>query len=249
MTMNGHAVRFGLFALILALATFPAAAGGGWLDKGKELLKSVTGKSAAEPTVGEVAGAFKEALRIGAGNVVSKLGVEDGFNRDPAVHIPLPEKLQTVKKALSTVGMSGMVDDLELRLNRAAEAATPKAKAIFVDAINQMTFDDVMEIYKGPEDSATRYFQSKMTPALKTEMQPVVEQSLAQVGAIQSWEKVRERYSALPFVPDVKADLTDHVVQKGMDGIFHYLAQEEAAIRQDPARRTTELLRKVFGKQ
>src|SRR5690606_14105065 len=137
-------------------------------------------------------------------------GVEDGFNKDPAVHIPLPEKLETVKKALATVGMSGMVDDLELRLNRAAEVATPRAKAIFVDAINQMTFDDVMKIYKGPEDSATRYFESKMTPALRNEMQPIVEDSLSQVGAIQSYEKAIERYRDLPFMPDVKADLSDH---------------------------------------
>ncbi|MBT3386843.1 MAG: DUF4197 family protein, partial [Desulfobacula sp.] len=47
---------------------------------------------------------------------------------------------------------------------------------------------------------------------------------------------------------DVKADLTDHVVEKGMDGIFYYMAKEEAAIRQNPVKRTTELLKKVFTK-
>lgn len=52
----------------------------------------------------------------------------------------------------------------------------------------------------------------------------------------------------MPLVPDVQADLSSYVVEKGMDGIFHYLAVEEAKIRQNPAARTTELLKKVFAK-
>lgn len=57
------------------------------------------------------------------------------------------------------------------------------------------------------------------------------------------------KYESMPFVPDVKSDLTGHVVDKGMDGIFHYLAKEEAAIRQNPAKQTTDLLKSVFGKK
>jgi hypothetical protein len=78
-------------------------------------------------------------------------------------------------------------------------------------------------------------------------MQPVVDQSLAEVGAVQAYDNVMGEYRAIPFVPDVKADLTTYVVEKGMDGIFHYIALEEAAIRQNPAKRTTELLQRVFG--
>lgn len=184
---------------------------------------------------------------MGSENVVSKLGTMDGFNADPAVHIPLPEKLRTVKTMLSKVGMSQLADDLELKLNRAAEAATPKAKSLFLEAINDMTFEDVKTIYEGPENSATKYFQGKMSPALKEEMEPVVDNSLAQVGAVKAYDKVIGQYQTLPFVPDVKANLTEHVVQKGMEGIFHYLAKEEASIRKDPAKQTTELLKKVFG--
>ena len=88
-----------------------------------------------------------------------------------------------------------------------------------------------------------------MSPALAKEMQPVVDQSLAQVGAVQTYDKVMGEYRAIPFVPDVKADLTNYVVEKGMAGIFHYMAAEEAAIRQNPVKRTTELLQRVFGAQ
>jgi hypothetical protein len=88
-----------------------------------------------------------------------------------------------------------------------------------------------------------------MSPGLAAEMRPVVEQSLADVGAVQTYEQVMGQYRALPFAPDIKTDLSGYVVDKGMTGIFHYLALEEAAIRQDPARRTTDLLRRVFGAQ
>ena len=103
------------------------------------------------------------------------------------------------------------------------------------------------KIYNGPKDSATKYFQKTMTPALSKEMSPIVDKSLSEVGAIKSYDSVMEKYKTLPFVPDVKADLTGYVVQKGMDGIFHYIAQEEAAIRENPVRQTTALLKKVFS--
>jgi hypothetical protein len=148
---------------------------------------------------------------------------------------------------LASVGMSGPVDDLELKLNRAAEQATPIAKELFIQAIAAMTFEDVMAIYQGPNDSATRYFREKMSPALASQMQPIVEDSLSQVGAIQVLDQVMGRYQAIPFARDIDLDMTDYVVQKGMDGIFYYLAREEASIRENPVRQTTDLLKKVFG--
>jgi hypothetical protein len=246
--MRIRTIGAGLLAIQLFMAATPATAQGDWLDKGRDLLNSLTGgESAAAPGAGEIADAFRQALRIGTRNVVQQLGTEDGFYKDPAVRIALPKELQKVKQALDVVGMSDMVDDLELKLNRAAETATPKARKLFVSAVSDMTFDDVMTIYRGPDDAATRYFQQKMTPGLRTEMRPIIETSLSEVGAVQSYDRVMGRYKGLPFVPDVKADLSDHVVDKAMDGIFHYVAKEEAAIRQDPARRTTALLKKVFG--
>ena len=85
-----------------------------------------------------------------------------------------------------------------------------------------------MPFMRGPDDSATRYFQGKMTQPLAKEMGPVVSESLSEVGAIKSYDNVMGQYGQIPFVPDVKANLSEYVVEKGMDGIFHYLAQEEA---------------------
>ncbi len=107
--------------------------------------------------------------------------------------------------------------------------------------------DDAQRIFSGPKDAATQYFRGKMTPALSQRMKPLVDDAMAQAGAVKAYDSMMGRYSAIPLVPDVKADLSGHVVEKGLDGIFHYVAQEEAAIRDNPAARTTDLLRKVFG--
>jgi hypothetical protein len=238
-----------LAATLLCLTAAVGVVRGGWLEEGKELLEGLSKDQSASGSLSteEIGAGLKEALRVGTERVVGQLGQAGGFNSDPDVHIPLPESLDTVKSALSKVGMDSMLTDLEEKLNRAAEVATPKAKALFWSAIGEMTLDDVRSIYDGPDDAATRYFRGKMSQPLGAEMQPVVADSLSDVGAIQAYDNVMERYRDLPFVPNVKADLTDHVVTKGMDGIFYYLAQEEAAIRENPAKRTTDLLKKVFG--
>ena len=163
--------------------------------------------SVSSLTDGEIGKGLKEALRVGTERLVGRLGSANGFNNDPQVHIPLPDSLKKVQSVLSRFGMSGMADDLELRLNRAAEAATPKAKKLFFDSISNMTLDDVQKIYKGPKDSATSFFRGKMTDPLKNEFRPVVNASLADVGAINSYDKMMGQYKSLPFVPNVKADI------------------------------------------
>lgn len=241
-------------ALVVGLMAAPAS-GQGFLKK----LEDATGglnklgigggsNSASSLTNVEIGNGLKEALRVGTERLVGQLGSANGFNNDPEVHIPLPGSLKKVQSALSRFGMSGMADDLELRLNRAAEAATPKAKKLFFDSISSMTLDDVQKIYKGPKDSATQFFRGKMSDPLKGEFRPIVNSSLADVGAIDSYDKMMGQYKSLPFVPDVKADLVNHVLDKAIAGIFIYLGREEAAIRENPAKQTTALLKKVFGK-
>ena len=187
-----------IIALILFAFSFSAGqtiAEGKWWEKATSIFKSEDEtKISMEPSLGEIGGAFKEALRIGAENVVSKLGDADGFNTDPAIHIPLPKELNTVKTMLAKVGMSRIVDDLELKLNRAAEAATPKAKELFFQAISEMTFDDIKGIYSGPDDSATRYFQKMMSHSLSEAMRPIIEDSLSKVGAVQAFDNVMGKY-------------------------------------------------------
>ena len=235
--------------LIIFAGIFSINLYGGWWGKGTELINKVKAKnsSSSELTTSEIANGLKEALKVGTENVVKKIGKTDGFFKDPNIHIPLPENLRKVKDTLSKFGLSEKLDQLELKLNRAAELATPKAKKLFWDAIKQMTIGDVNKIYHGPEDAATQYFKSKMSEPLKNEMKPVVEKTINQVKAVQTYNSILKTYNSLPFVKPINGNLTEYVLNKTLDGIFFYLAKEEAAIRRNPAKRTTELLRKVFG--
>jgi hypothetical protein len=199
-------------------------------------------------SLGDITSGLKEALRVGTERVVNQIGTTDGYNKDSAIHIPLPKQLHSVHAKLKKFGLSSLTDDLELKLNRAAEAAAPKAKQILWVSVTEMTLDDAKAIYNGPADAATQYFKRVSSDSLRETIKPIVDDSLADVGALTSYDSLMGKYKNLPFVPDVTANLSQHTVDLALQGIFHYLAKEEEAIRQDPAKRTTELLTKVFGK-
>ena len=191
---------------------------------------------------------LKEALKVGTDSVVGQIGQLDGYNLDPTIKIPLPAELQQVQSLLNKFGLSAMADDVETRLNRAAEKAAPLTKDLIFKSIDQMTLEDAKAIYQGPNDSATQYFRKVASNDLRTLIDPVVEDTLKSVGAIQAYDSLIGQYKNMPFVPDVKADLINHTTTQAMEGIFHYLAVEEAAIREDPAKRTTDILKTVFSK-
>lgn len=253
MTRSGIAI-FG-FSLFIGF-TGTAQAQNSFLDLaaksffgGKEnptVTAPATSAAVAALSNSDIGAGLKEALLVGTDTVVKNIGKTNGFNLDPKIHIPLPASLQTVHKALSAVGMGGLTSDLETRLNRAAEAATPKAKELFKDSIRQMTLADAKQILSGPNDAATQYLKKTMSPGLAKEMQPVVKSALADAGAIKAYDTVMGKYNQLPLVSGVKENLNNYVVDQAMNGIFYYVAQEEAAIRQNPAKRTTDLLKKVF---
>lgn len=209
------------------------------------------GGTASGLSVGDVTLGLKDALRVSTSRVINRVGKPDGYLLDKLIHIPLPKSLQSAQKIMSAVGMSGMLDDLEVRLNRGAETAAPYAKNIFRDAIRSMTFDDAMGILKGPDDSATRYFQRKMTPNLQTTFRPIITNELDDAGAFTVLSNAANRYTSLPLGNNVDAFAKDKLVEHGLDyaldGIFHYLGKEEAAIRNNPAKRTTDILKKVFA--
>ena len=195
----------------------------------------------------EISSGLKDALRVGAENAIRLLSVEDGFFGNPEIRIPLPNQLEAVRSTLDRFGLGQQFDELELELNRAAELATPQAQALFMDAIGSLTLEDVQGIYGGGDDAATRYLQDKTSTPLAAKMTPIVADSLSKVGAAKTYAAVMTRYNEIPFAPKIDADLTSYVVDRGLSGLFHTLAKEEAAIRKDPVKQTTAILRKVFS--
>jgi len=244
-----------VFTFVLGGAA-PALAGNSLLDQGSSLIKSLNksgssesgnSSSAGSLTNSEIISGLKEALETGAGTVVSQLGAENGFNSDSSIHIPLPSYLSTAQTLMEKAGLGFYAEDLELKLNRAAEAATPKAKALLVNAISQMSFDDAKSVLNGSDDAATQYFKGKTSDDLTEAFTPVVEGTLEEIGVVKSYDRMMEKYKSLPLVPDVKGNLADYTVEEALDGIFYYLAKEEKAIRENPAKQTTALLKKLFN--
>lgn len=226
------------------------ATDGSQLDDLKSIAESALSGESADAgalSVDEITRGLKQALTTGSEAVVSQLGQTNGFSDDPAIHIPLPSSLAKARDFASKVGLEGSFDDLELKLNRAAEEATPKARELFVSAIQSMSVEDARGILQGPDDAATEYFRERTGADLQDEMRPIVDQALANVGAVSSFNQLLSRYNSIPLAPQIDADLTGHVVEEGSDGIFYYLAQEEKAIRENPLKRTSEILQRVFG--
>ncbi|WP_329806506.1 DUF4197 domain-containing protein [Flavobacterium facile] len=197
----------------------------------------------------EMGNGLKEALNNGITKQVSKLTATDGFFRNEAVKILLPEELQKVDTKLRQLGMTKLADDGLRILNRAAEDAVKEATPIFVDAVKQMTFTDAKNILLGNESSATNYLQTSTSTALYGKFSPVIKNSFAKVGADKIWTQIITKYNSIPLVKKVNPDLTDYTTNKAMEGVFKMIAVEEKDIRTNFSARTSDLLKKVFALQ
>lgn len=241
---------------VIGLSSLAMTAQANWWSKAKEAASEImqapeVSQSATQLTgfsSEELAEAFRQALTIGSEKVVAQVGVAGGYTHDSLIRIPLPDQMKRVESVLSRVGMGRYTEELELKLNEAAELAAPQAKALFIKAISSMTFEDVQTLYHGPNDSATQFLREKTNDDLKQKMQPIIEQTLNEVGAVRAYDQAMAQYKKSPFVPDIKADLIGHTTEKGMEGLFYYLGQKEAEIRENPLEQTTDLLKKVFGR-
>ncbi len=195
---------------------------------------------------GTAAAGLREALEHGTARAVGTLGRVDGFWSHPTLRIPMPEKLEKMEKVLRRLGQDKLADDFVRSLNRAAEAATPAARDIFVGAIRNMSIQDALAILKGPPDAATQYFRQHTGAPLTAAFLPIVARSTEAVGATAHYKKLVKKAAPLGLFDARELDLDDYVTRKTLDGVFALVAQEEKRIREDPVARTTDLLRKVF---
>jgi len=240
MTMTTRAI---VASLAVALLAAPAW---GQLD---QLLRGLGGLAPQSGlTDAKVASGLKEALQIGTQNAVNLTGKADGYFRNQAIKILMPEKLRTLESGLRAVGYGPKVDEFVLSMNRAAERAAPAAKQIFWDAIGAMTFDDAQKILKGSETAATEYFRGKTGDKLAAAFRPTVEQATSEVGVTRQYKELVGRYQAIPFAKTESLDVDHYVVTTALDGLFHVLGEEEKKIRTNPTARVTDLLKEVFGK-
>lgn len=211
-----------------------------------------TTKNAVEQgglTEKETARGLVEALLVGADNSSQQASRKDGFFKNAAIKILFPPEARKVRDAAVRVGLSPVVESFELSLNRAAEDAAKEAKPILVRAIKRIRFKDVWDILFGGKTAATEYLRAKTEPELIEKFRPIVSQSIAREEVTEHWLPLATAYNSIPFVKKVNPDLEQYVTEKTVDGLFVLIAEEERKIRENPVKRVSQILRKVFGKQ
>ena len=199
-------------------------------------------------TENEAGMGIKEALGQGLTRAVFNLNKTDGFFGNQFYKLLLPPEVQKVENTMRSIGLGRIADKAILQNNRGAEDAVGFAKPIFIDAIRQMTIADAINIIRGPKDGATNYFRQKTNAALVQAFTPVVKNSLDKVEATKYYGDLVNTYNSFPTTRNkVNPDLTAYVVEKATAALFDQIAKEELEIRENPLKRTTEILRKVFG--
>lgn len=254
-----RALALALLVTLLGLGgTFPAQ-GQGILDFFKG--RTSGGKAGATPTLSglsesQMAGGLKEALGKGVEQALATLGRPDGFLRDLGVKIPMPESLQKVERSLRTLGQDKLADEFVTTMNRAAEQAVPEAAAVLGDSVKQMTIDDARRILTGTNNAATQYFRRTSETNLYHRFLPIVKTATEKAGVTSAYKKMTAQQGGglgglgglAGGALGLKApDLDDYVTRKALDGLFVKIADQERLIRENPAARTTDLLKQVFG--
>jgi hypothetical protein len=195
----------------------------------------------------EIAKGLKEALQVGTTRGIDILSKPDGFFGNAAIKILMPPEAAKIEKSLRNLGFNQQVDDAILSMNRAAEDASKEAIPIFTKAIQEMSIDDAFGILKGSDDAATKYLQSKTVDSLTKKFRPSIEASLNKVNATKNWNSIVSQYNKFSF-KKINPDLAAYVTERSLNGIYLQIAAEEAKIRKDPIARSSDLLKKLFGK-
>ncbi len=210
-----------------------------WVNPAAAQLENITNKEAVS--------ALRTALEKGSRAAVDQLGKENGFFGDTRVKIPLPESLQKAERTLRRLGLGKYADELVLTMNRAAEAAVPEAKQLFMDSVKKMSVQDAKGILTGGETSGTEYFKRSTTDQLRKRFLPIVKKSTEKLGLAQKYNQYAEHGVSLGLIKQEQANLDGYVTQKALDGLYFMVAEEEKKIRKDPVGTASSILKKVFG--
>jgi hypothetical protein len=190
---------------------------------------------------------LKGALEKGALAAVQLLGRQDGFLANPQVHIPLPKALKDVSKLLSVLGMRKQLEEFEMSLNRAAEAAVPMAKNLLVDAVKNISVTDAKRILAGGDTAVTQFFADKTRTPLTGTFMPVVHQATSKVGVVDQYERISQQAQGTGLYKPDDPTIDHYVTRKALDGLYFMIGEEEKKIRRDPVGTGSALLSKVFG--
>ncbi|MFN7394819.1 MAG: DUF4197 domain-containing protein [bacterium] len=221
-------------------ALFHLGLAGGWLVAAPAW--------AAALSVGDAASGVRAAHERGALAPVGLLGRQDGFLGNPKVRIPLPGALEDAAKLLRAAGQGKRVDELVTAMNRAAEAAVPEAKSLFVDTVRQMSVEDALGIVRGGDTSVTDFFARKTRTPLGAKFLPIVTRATEKVQLAERYNAVAAKATGLGLLRGGQASIQQYVTGKALDGLYLMVGEEEKKIRADPVKTGSAILKKVFGR-
>lgn len=198
-------------------------------------------------TGAEASQGIKTALERGAVAAVALLGRPDGFLANPQVRIPLPGFLADAARFLRAMGRAKQVEELEVAMNRAAEAAVPLARDLLVDAVRTISVTDARKILTGGPTSVTAFFADRTRVPLAARFLPVVTKATDKVGLAEKYNRVAGKAAGMGLVKQEDATVEHYVTRKSLDGLYFMIGDEEKKIRQDPVGTGSAILKKVFG--
>lgn len=234
-----------LLLLALSITSIIALKAQNLMDLKKNVQQKIK-QQAGSFSEDEAAEALRQALQQGASLGADAVHITDGYFKNLKIKIPLPDDAQQAEIKMRNMGLGANVDEAILNINRAAEEAGGAAKDVFVQAIQGMTVKDAISIIKGASDAGTQYLKQNASSGLYTRFKPIIEQALQQVGATKHYTALATQYNRIPGITKINPDLADYTTQKAIAGLFVLIAEEELKIRNNPAARSTELLKKVF---
>ena len=196
---------------------------------------------------GDAAAGVRAALERGALAAVAGLGRADGFLGNPLVKIPLPGVLNDAAKLLRATGQGKKVDELITAMNRAAEAAVPMAKPLFVKTVKAISVEDALKVVRGGATSVTDFFSAKTRAPLGQQFLPIVTQATEKVSLAARYNAVAGKAAGLGLVKGEETNVQKYVTARALDGLFKMIGEEEKKIRADPVKTGSAILKKVFG--
>jgi hypothetical protein len=245
-------MRIKYFLMFILLALFTGCA---------ELLNVLQSPASIPLTEEDVVSGLKEALALGSRSSAERLSMENGYYGDAAIKILLPDEAKTIIDNISKIpGGEQLVEDVILRINRAAEDAAKEVAPIFVNSITQMTIRDAFNILKGADNAATSYLRATTYNELYSLYKPKIQSStekkiIGSVSTKDSWVTLTGKWNSvansvagrLAGLNPVNTDLDDFLTTKALNGMFSKVAIEELRIRKEVSARVTPLLKRVFG--
>jgi hypothetical protein len=196
----------------------------------------------------DAAQGVRAALERGALAAVGLLGRADGFLGNPRVRIPLPGFLEDAAKLLKATGQRRKVEELEVAMNRAAEAAVPEAKALLVAAVKALSVEDALKIVRGGDTAVTEFFAGKTRQPLGQKFLPIVTRATEKVKLAERYNAVAGKAAGAGLVKGDEANVQQYVTAKALDGLYTMIGEEERKIRADPVATGSAILKKVFSK-